>query len=69
MNHRLLHQARQMHLARQLHQRRMSYFYLAPTEEDYASARLLANQLSLRLPPAARDRPDDPYDDDPDDYF
>lgn len=55
--------------ARQLNQRRMSYFYLAPTEDDYLSARMLANQLSLHLPPTPR--PEDPYEDDADadDYF
>lgn len=59
---RLLQQARQMN------QRRMSYFYLAPTEDDYLSARQLANQLRLHLPVA---RVDEPYDDesDADDYF
>ncbi len=60
---RLLQQARQMH------QRRTTYFYLSPTEDDYASARLLANQLSLNLSRTAAARPDDPYEDDPDEYF
>lgn len=55
---RLLQQARQMH------QRRMSYFYLAPSEDDYAQARLLGKQLRLQLTAPPREL-DDPYEDDP----
>jgi hypothetical protein len=47
-----------------MHQRRMSYFYLAPSEDDYAQARLLGKQLRLQLTAPPREL-DDPYEDDP----
>lgn len=58
--------------ARQMHQRRINHFYLAPKEEDYLSARLLAAQLSLnQMHPAIPSprRNDDAFDDEPDEYF
>lgn len=52
--------------ARQMHQRRTTYFYLSPTEKDYAMARFLANQLKLNLPTPSRRDADDVYEDDDD---
>ncbi|MCB5362961.1 hypothetical protein H0484_04235 [Pusillimonas sp. CC-YST705] len=49
--------------ARQTNQRRMTYFYLSPTEDDYLSARMLARQMSLNLSHAKTVRSEEPYDD------
>ena len=57
---RLLHQARQMH------QRRTTYFYLSPTESDYAQARMLASQLSLNLSKPIGQFAEDAYDEEDD---